>query len=290
MCMADAPAVQSPLTMPPPTARRAPAKPRQGTPRRAAQALQAGSLAQALDQLIARRDFDIHFQAIVDSTQGQVLGYEALTRPPADSPLASPWTLFQTAAEFGRLVELERLVVRRIVERFVALKLPGRVFINVSADTLIAARHRQALIVRELARHALPPSTVVVELTEARAVHDEAALASVVASLRAAGLHFALDDLGQGFASLKRWIDLRPDFVKIDRHFVDGIAGDPMRRQFVRSILEMAEGSGAAVIAEGLEREADWHTLRELGARLFQGYLIARPSATPEACAFGPCP
>ena len=240
-----------------------------------------GPLARALDQLIVRREFDVHFQPIVDSARVRVLGYEALVRPPPQSPLASPPVLFQVAAELGRLVELERHVVRRIVRKFVELQLPGRVFINVSADTLISARARHPLSLPELARCGLPAADIVVELTETRAVLDEVALASVVASLRASGLSFALDDLGQGFASLKRWLDLRPDFVKIDRHFVDGVAGDPLRRQFVRSILEMARSSGAAVIAEGLEQADDWRTLRELGTNLFQGYLFARPSPAP---------
>jgi len=238
-------------------------------------------LARALDQLITRREFDIHFQPIVDSARVQVLGYEALVRPPSHSPLASPPVLFQVAAELGRLVELERHVVRRIVRKFVELRLPGRVFINVSADTLISARARHPLSLPELARCGLPAADIVVELTETRAVLDEAALANVVASLRASGLSFALDDLGQGFASLKRWLDLRPDFVKIDRHFVDGVAADPLRRQFVRSILEMARSSGAAVIAEGLEQADDWCALRDLGIDLFQGYLFARPSPAP---------
>jgi len=238
-------------------------------------------LARALDQLIARREFDVHFQPIVDSAQVRVLGFEALVRPPSTSPLASPPVLFQVAAELGRLVELERHVVRRIVRKFVDLQLPGRVFINVSADTLISTRHRHPLSLPELARCGLPAEDIVVELTETRAVLDEEALAAVVASLRASGLSFALDDLGQGFASLKRWLDLRPDFVKIDRHFVDGDARDPLRRQFVRSILEMARSSGAAVIAEGLEQADDWRVLRDLGTSLFQGYLFARPSPSP---------
>lgn len=121
------------------------------------------------------------------------------------------------------------------------------------------------------------------ELTETRPVFDPVALDSAVSALRGLGLLMALDDLGEGFSGLRRWVDLRPDFVKIDRHFVDGVATDPLKQQFVRSILEMASSTGTAVIAEGLEQESDLRLMMGLGVRLCQGYLLARPSAMPRS-------
>ncbi|MGN6825846.1 bifunctional diguanylate cyclase/phosphodiesterase [Paucibacter sp. M5-1] len=238
-------------------------------------------LAAELDRLIASQSFDIHFQPIVDVQRAQILGYEALTRAPANSALHSPLVLFEVAASLGRLIELERLIVRRIMRRFVELHLPGQIFLNVTADTLMAAEHRGALISEEFRSYELEASRVVVELTETRPILDLVALGNSVETLRSLGFRIALDDLGEGFSSLKRWVDLRPDFVKIDRHFVDGVATDPLKQQFVRSILEMAATSSAAVIAEGLEQEGDLQVLRSLGIDLCQGYLFARPSLAP---------
>lgn len=239
------------------------------------------TLALELDRVIAQQSLEIHFQPIVDVRQAKIIGYEALTRAPANSALHSPLVLFDVAASLGRLVELERLVVRRIVRRFAELQLPGRVFLNVTADTLMAAEHRGALIAEEFRPYGLAANRVVVELTETRPVLDLVALGNAVDTLRGLGFMMALDDLGEGFASLKRWVDLRPDYVKIDRHFIDGVATDPLKQQFVRSILEMAGTSGATVIAEGLEQEGDLLVLRGLGIDLCQGYLLARPSLTP---------
>lgn len=239
------------------------------------------ALALELDRVIARQSLEIHFQPIVDVRNAQIIGYEALTRAPANSALHSPLVLFDVAARLGRLVELECLVVRRIIRRFVDLQLPGRVFLNVTADTLMAAEQRGELIAEEFRPFGLPASRVVIELTETRPILDLVALGNAVDTLRKQGFVMALDDLGEGFASLKRWVDLRPDFVKIDRHFIDGVATDPLKQQFVRSILEMAATSGAAVIAEGLEQEGDLQVLRGLGVDLCQGYLFARPSLTP---------
>lgn len=236
-----------------------------------------------LSRVMARRSFDVLFQPIVDSVSARIVGYEALTRAPADSPLHAPAVLFDVAAAVGRLVELERLVLRRIVTRFAELGLPGLLFVNVTADTLLAAKGRQLQIAGEFSELGMETSRVVVELTETRPVLDLAQLDSAVLGLRATGFKFALDDLGEGFASLKRWVDLRPDFVKIDRHFVDGVASDPVKQRFIRSILDMARSSHADVVAEGLEQEGDLACLRTMGVALCQGYLFARPSPTPRS-------
>lgn len=240
-------------------------------------------LAAALDRLIDQRQFDIHFQPLVAIDRAEIFAFEALTRGPADGPLHSPLVLFETAARCGRLVELEKLIVRRAAERFKALGLPGQLFLNVTPDTLLAARDRVATLAHELRALGLPTSRVVVELTETRPIDDLEQLGDSLQALRANGFRVALDDLGEGFASLRRWMEMRPDFVKIDRHFIDGIAQEPLKQQFVRSIVEMAATTGGEVVAEGLEQEPDLEVLHRLGVTLCQGYLFARPSATPRA-------
>ena len=234
-----------------------------------------------LDSLIAHGQVDIHYQPLVDVDRGQLLGFEALTRGPADSPLHSPLVLFETAALAGRLIELERMVVRRALCRFRELGLPGLLFLNLTADTLLAAEGRIDAIAAEFSELDMPPTRVVIEITETRPILEPERLSQTLEALRRHGFVVALDDLGEGFASLKRWLDIRPDYVKIDRHFIDGIAQEPLKQQFVRSILEMATSSGCKVVAEGLEHAADLAVLRRLGVPICQGYLIARPSATP---------
>jgi EAL domain-containing protein (putative c-di-GMP-specific phosphodiesterase class I)/GGDEF domain-containing protein len=240
-------------------------------------------LALALDRLIEQRSFDIHFQPLVAIDRAEIFGFEALTRGPADGPLHSPLVLFEAAARLGRLVELEHLIVQRALQRFKALGLPGQLFLNVTADTLLGAREHAGRLAAQLAELGLPTSRLVIELTETRPIEDLAQLDDALQALRERGFRVALDDLGEGFASLRRWMEMRPDFVKIDRHFIDGIAQEPLKQQFVRSIVEMAATSGCEVVAEGLEQEPDLDVLRRLGLSICQGYLFARPSATPRA-------
>ncbi|KAI1696039.1 protein required for attachment to host cells domain-containing protein [Ditylenchus destructor] len=174
----------------------------------------------------SRRDARIHFQPLVEVERAQILGYEALTRGPADTPLHSPLVLFETApAPAGSSSSnawscAARCAASRSSSSRPALPEP---------DRRHPARHQRprALIAREFAQLDLPASRVVIELTETRPILEPERLQDSMRSLRELGFVVALDDLGEGFASLKRWMDIRPDFVKIDRHFIDGIAQEP---------------------------------------------------------------
>jgi EAL domain-containing protein (putative c-di-GMP-specific phosphodiesterase class I) len=235
-----------------------------------------------LQAIMRHQQLDTHFQPLFDVDRQQIFGFEALTRGPVGSALHAPLALFEAAARAGRLVELERLALRRAVKRFCALDLPGRLFLNVTADTLSAADDTRVLqVATELEQLGLAPQRIVIELTETRATTAPRLLQRNLAALRELGFAVALDDLGEGFASLRRWIELRPDFVKIDRYFVDGIAADPIKQQFMRSLLDMARSAACTLVAEGLEKAEDLSTLRALGVTLCQGFLLGRPSAHP---------
>ena len=98
---------------------------------------------------------------------------------------------------------------------------------------------------------------------------------------RAMGFEIAIDDLGEGFSSLRLWSELRPEYVKIDMHFIQGIDQDPVKHQFVSSIQQIAEKSGTRVVAEGIETAAELQVIKDLGIAHGQGYYLARPSGQP---------
>jgi hypothetical protein len=127
----------------------------------------------------------------------------------------------------------------------------------------------------------IPPSQVVIELTEQSPTDDFALLDTALHHYRAMGFSIALDDLGAGYSSLRLWSELRPDYVKIDRHFIDGIHQDAVKREFVGSILKMAKASRAQVIAEGIELPEELTVLADMGVDLLQGYLLCRPQEAP---------
>ena len=231
----------------------------------------------ALESILAHGDLSSLFQPIVSLSEQRILGYEALTRGPSNSPLHSPLTLFAVARHASRLSELEQACRRNACLRFDNLKLDGKLFLNVSPESLLDPRHQPGRTRRLLQDLGIAPDRVVIELTEQSPTEDFSLLDNALHHYRAMGFSIALDDLGAGYSSLRLWSELRPDYVKIDRHFIDGIHQDVVKREFVESILKMARASRAQVIAEGIETRAELDCLRQMGVELFQGYLLAKP-------------
>jgi len=220
-------------------------------------------------------------QPVLDLHTGQMAGYEALTRGPSDNPLHSPIALFRAADCAGLTGTLDAACMASALAAFARLRLPGRVFVNLTPTSLLDPRFAPEAILRAFADAGLTASQVAFEITETATTVDYAGLRGAVADLRAAGIEAAMDDFGQGFSSLRMWSELKPGFVKIDKHFVTGIHQDPHKLEFVRSIRQLAESAHACVIAEGVETVSELAVLKDLGIRYVQGYLIGRPSPVP---------
>ncbi len=165
--------------------------------------------------------------------------------------------------------------------RFSEQKLPGKLFLNVSPESLLEPTHQPGRTLTLLQDFGIDPSNVVIELTEQTPTDDFQLLQNALHHYRAMGFSIALDDLGAGYSSLRLWSELRPDYVKIDRHFIDGIHQDGLKREFVGSILQIAKASRAQVIAEGIELPEELAVLTEMGVDLVQGYLLCRPQEQP---------
>ena len=96
--------------------------------------------------------------------------------------------------------------------------------------------------------------------------------------IRALGVHLSLDDFGTGYSSLSFLRELPVDAIKIDRSFVSGLGTNPRDTSIVQGVIAMADALGYAVVAEGIETEAQAETLRQIGCRYAQGFLWSRPA------------
>lgn len=235
----------------------------------------------ALSSILAQSGLHSLFQPIVCVSERRIVGYEALTRGPSNSPLHSPVALFAVARQAGRLSELEIACRQNACRHFNEQQLPGKLFLNVSPESLLETSHQPGRTLQLLQDFGIPPSQVVIELTEQTPTDDFHLLQNALHHYRAMGFSIALDDLGAGYSSLRLWSELRPDYVKIDRHFIDGIHQDALKREFVGSILQIAKASRAQVIAEGIELPEELAVLTEMGVDLVQGYLLCRPQEHP---------
>ena len=219
-----------------------------------------------LGHILAQGDITTLFQPIVSLSERRILGYEALSRGPSNSPLHSPINLLATARQAGRLNELEMACRRSACRRYSQGALRGKLFLNASPETLLEAAHKPGRTLELLNAYGIPAEQVVIELTEQTPTDDFELLDKALHHYRAMGFGIALDDLGAGYSSLRMWSELRPDYVKIDRYFIDGIHQDAVKREFVESILKIARASRAQVIAEGIEKAGDTDTAKVAAA------------------------
>ncbi len=212
------------------------------------------------------------FQPIVDVRHRRVFAYEALLRC-QDVAYRSPLALLSDAARVDKSRELSRGVRAAIGEAAKNLPDGPLLFVNLQADDLTDPLLFSAD--DPLAPYA---HRVVLELTEQARLNGRADVKSAIADLRARGYRVAIDDLGAGYSSLALFVELAPDFVKVDMSLVRGIDGDEVRQQIVAAMLQVCSRKRTLAILEGVETQAEDDALQDLGARWMQGYLFARPS------------
>lgn len=236
-------------------------------------------LCDELEQICLARSLTALFQPIIDLRNACVVGHEGLIRGPSASALHSPVNLFKLARNCKKITDVEYLCRRVVLEEFSRLGAQGKIFLNISPDVLLQQGSPIGETLRYISEIGLRPEQVIIEITENTPTVDYAMLREATLHYRNMGFEIAMDDLGEGFSGLRLWSELRPDYVKIDQHFIQSINLDPVKMQFVRSIQEIARKSGSQVIAEGIETEAELAIVRDLGIAFGQGYFIARPSS-----------
>ncbi|TAM78633.1 MAG: bifunctional diguanylate cyclase/phosphodiesterase [Chloroflexota bacterium] len=232
----------------------------------------------AVATVIERRLLRAVFQPIVRLTDGATLGFEGLVRPLPESGFSDATSLFAAAAVAGRTMDLERQCLETVAAA--AGRLPDDRFLglNLSPRSLEAPDFSPGAVRATLARFGLPPEQVVLEVTEREPIEALDRLKASLAACRAAGFRVAADDVGAGNAGLRLLSHVQFDMVKIDLALVhEGALHDPAL-SVLRSLVEMAGGWGALVVAEGIENGAQLRAMRELRVGAGQGYLLGRPS------------
>jgi EAL domain-containing protein (putative c-di-GMP-specific phosphodiesterase class I)/GGDEF domain-containing protein len=225
-----------------------------------------------LKESLRTRAVYIDFHPIVVADTLAVYGYEALARGSMRS-LRSPEVMFEVAADADLLWELGRLCRSRAVEGM-KQRLTGEelLFLNVDPhDFADPAFHELDLDISE-------PHRVVIEITERTAIKDYPKIREVLKGYREKGYRFAVDDAGSGYAGLGSIANLEPDFIKLDISLINCIDTNFIKQNLVETMVRFANDQNAMVIAEGVEREEEFETVKALGVHLVQGFFLHRPS------------
>ncbi|AZN33892.1 bifunctional diguanylate cyclase/phosphodiesterase [Pseudoalteromonas sp. Xi13] len=234
-----------------------------------------------LEYILSNGEITTLFQPIFDIANQTIIGYEALSRGPKNSPLEMPNPLFEAASEHALISELELLCRSKAIENFVKLNLNGKLFLNVSPKTLLDPCHPKGETLHLIEQFGLAANRVVIEVTEQEKVDDGFLLLKTIAHYRELGFTIAIDDLGAGYSGLKQWSELCPDFVKIDRYFIDHCDESEVKKEFLKSITVLAKATNTAVIAEGIERVEELAYVESLGIANVQGFLLEKPNPNP---------
>jgi EAL domain-containing protein (putative c-di-GMP-specific phosphodiesterase class I) len=242
------------------------------------------ALLSELRRALEANELQLHYQPKVDLKTRTVVGAEALLRwpHPKRGPV-SPAEYIELAEQTGIIRPLTRWVLDRAADEASSWARAGRplpVAVNVSQRSL----HDMRLIeeVQEaLDAHGLPPSRLQVEVTESAVMNDRKGAEEVLRGLTSRGVEVSIDDFGTGYTSLGLLRNLRVAELKIDKSFVQGMAGDTGEdTAIVRSTADLAHNLGLTVVAEGVEDEWTLDLLASFGCDQAQGYHIARPMAS----------
>lgn len=240
----------------------------------------------ALQQLLADRGLEIAFQPIWDLHDENVLGYEALARPPAQYGFTGPEQLFTTAHGSQLVHELDVLCFEAIVRAVKHIPDDILLFVNISPATLEHPDFDPERLTYGISKRGFDPKRVVLEVTE-RAISDTDRVIERALMFRKLGVKLALDDAGAGNAGLWMLSILPMDFIKVDGAIVNRAVSDKTCRAVLAGIAAIAQETGSILVAEGIETEEALQFIAAHGAepgdpigkiRAVQGYLIARPA------------
>ncbi|GAA3114389.1 hypothetical protein GCM10010466_01870 [Planomonospora alba] len=242
-------------------------------------------IATGLRRALARGEFALHYQPVVDLATGDIRSVEALLRwiPEGGEPVR-PDVFIPVAEETGLIVEIGLWVLEQACAdaRRWHESHGITVAVNVSGRQLRDETFSDAVLAM-LDRHELPERALTLEITESMLLAttqvETTRIVEVLTRLREHGVRIALDDFGTGYSSLSYLRALPVDVLKIDRSFTTPLteADHQRTRAFTRAIVELSASLGLSTIVEGVETREQADVLRQMGSPLGQGYLFSRP-------------
>ena len=239
-------------------------------------------LARDLGEAIAQDRLDVHYQPIVDASDGRIVCMEALARwRHPTRGMIPPVVFIPLAEEIGMINALGNRVLDRACADAARWRSDIVVAVNVSS-LQVERPDFVEVVTAALARAELCPHKLQLEITETVLLRNNDTIRSHLLRLRALGVTFALDDFGTGYASLAYLKAFPLDKLKIDKSFVDDVCVNPQSITIVGAIVALATGIGVETTAEGVETKAQADALRAIGVTTMQGYFFSKPKPIGE--------
>ena len=238
-------------------------------------------LAAEIPRALEDDEFTPFFQPQVNTETGDVIGAEALVRwYHPERGILTPDQFLNAATELGSVAEIDRIMLRKALAfselaNTDAMRLQS-VSVNISAARLMDPKLPEDVEGWWTSRDC-KLSIELLETIYFDEIQEETVFNRNLAILREMGVRIETDDFGSGRASVTGLLKIKPDRVKVDKSLIQAAIKDPVKRNVVAAILEMARALEIEVMAEGVESEEDVEVIRSLGCHVFQGYAFGRP-------------
>ncbi|HXJ62113.1 MAG TPA: EAL domain-containing protein [Actinomycetota bacterium] len=243
------------------------------------------ALATGLRRAVELRQWELHYQPLMDLRDARMMGVEALVRwRDPQGGLVPPGDFIPLAEEMGLIAAIGDWVLESLCAQGRSWRDAGlRLELNFN---LSPRQLWQSDLVKRIMEHlheaGVDPGDVVIEVTESAAMTDPERTQRILTDLHDRGLRLAIDDFGTGHSSLARLKHLPIETLKIDRSFVRDLPDDRDAAAMVRAMIQLADGLGIRALGEGIETEDQWRFLQDAGCTLGQGFLFSRPVPAEE--------
>ncbi|MGE5459712.1 MAG: putative bifunctional diguanylate cyclase/phosphodiesterase [Solirubrobacterales bacterium] len=243
------------------------------------------SLTTRLRKAVDERHWILHYQPIIDLSDGHVDSVEALIRwQEPNGGLVAPGEFIPLAEELGLIEAIGEWVLDELIRQHLEWRKDGLtvpIGYNLSPRQLWSARLTDRVMAKLRAAD-VDPRVITMEITESTAMTDPERTQRILSELHAWGLPLSIDDFGTGYSSLARLKHMPVDVLKIDRSFVRDVDRDRDLAGMVRAMIQLAQSLGMVPLAEGIETPGEYVFLRSNGCRLAQGFLFSRPVPSRE--------
>lgn len=229
-------------------------------------------------EILHKEEIKTVFQPIISLKNGELLGYECLSRGPQESYFENPENLFDYARAIGSLWELEFLCRIKALENVSRSNLNELIFINVDPHIINDENFKKGFTKEFLNKYHINLGNVVFEITEKSAAADIASFSKLIRNYKDQGYKIAIDDAGSGYSGLKLITDIHPHFIKLDMNLIRNIDKEGIKFALIKTFYEFCLVTDIKLIAEGIETENELNALIDIGIEYGQGYYIQKPS------------
>lgn len=218
---------------------------------------------------------DYAFQPIVNTLTGECFGMEALLRNVGETGFESIEHFFESLVQNDLLYKFETRLFDKAFRKFRTIPENEKMHLFYNIDNrLLNLPEYRTFVEKGTGGFS---ENICLELSEKSRINYRFSN-EILKNMKQMNVKIAVDDFGAGYSGLQELYRMEPDFIKIDRFFIENIETDNKKKLFVSSVVNLAKILGIEIIAEGVETEAAFHVCRELGCDYIQGFVIQKPS------------